>query len=119
MQDIKLQIIRHLKNNLMKLKLKHIIFRIKDGDLVKGRKIEGWLFMYAELRLVAIKEFINSKWWRVYEYSTGYDLGSRCSETTRRASIGAACKLLDRMGSIRICNAIKTVIEKEGQLLNN
>ena len=78
--------------------------------------VEGYLFNYAGLKLVLHKEFINSKWWKVYEYSTGYDLGSRCSETTRKASIIAAQKLLDRLGSLRICQGIQEAMRRSGIL---
>jgi len=78
--------------------------------------IQGWLFTYAGLRLVVTKEITNWKWWRVYEYSTGCNLGSKPSGTTRKKAILNAQKLLDRLGSLRICKGLQTAINQSGIL---
>jgi len=79
-------------------------------------KIQGWLFTYAGLHLVVAKEVTNCKWWRVYEYSTGYALGSKPSRTTRKKAILNAQKLLDNLGSVRICEGLQTAINQSGVL---
>ena len=97
--------------------MKRVVFSTKENEQFNMMR-EGWLFIYAGLRLIALKECTNSKWWSVYEYSTGYDLGSRCSKNTRTDTILAAHKLLDRLGSLRICKGIQAAINQSG-ILNN
>ncbi len=91
--------------------MKQVIMKRKRD---KVDSIKGWLFTYAGLQLVAMKEFTNCKWWRVYEYSTGYQIGG--SKTTRRETISAARQLLDRLGSRRICQGVHIAIRDSGIL---
>jgi len=93
--------------------MKKIVMKCQQDKI---GNIQGWLFTYAGLRLVVAKEVTDRKWWRVYEYSTGWYLGSKLSRTTRKDAILNAQKLLDRIGSLRICVGIQAVIYQSGIL---
>ncbi len=81
--------------------------------------VDGWLFNFAGLRLVAHKDHLQHKWWKVSEFSTGLNLPcQRCHVNTRTAKIAEAIKCLTQMTSAYICEAVQVGIDTVG-IINN
>lgn len=90
---------------------------IKVPTQSRNMFVDGWLFCFAGLRMVAHKDPISRRYWTISEFSTGLRLPTyNCAINTRKAKIETAIEFLRRQTSKYICEAVQEGIKTVGIL---
>jgi len=95
--------------------MKRVTFKAWKEDGVY--ETDGYLFTYAGLRLVVKRYDSPTKFWYVFEYSTGRGIPGTMG-CTRKEAVAKAKRGLDYCGSLTLCKVLDAVICSGTGILN-